>query len=122
MSKTIFKLWSIRCVNDLGRVLTYSRINVLSILSITIQPLQGHQAVIAEYPHQVLKEFPHTHRPMAVVPAHESQHNANREAIQATMPSCFHHEFLTQQFAYLKDTAIKIFFQLKRKEQIAESV
>ena len=136
MSKTIFKLWSIRSVSDFGRVQTYSRTNVLSMVticeklttevlsnldtpfsrrkfpcarsrsrfdvSITIQPLQGHQAVIAEYHRQVLTESLHTHHPVMVVPAREPQHNANHEATQATEQACFHHEYLILQFAYIK--------------------
>ena len=34
MSKTVFRLWSIRCKNDFGRAQTYSRINVLSMVTI----------------------------------------------------------------------------------------
>ena len=97
MSKTIFKLWSIRCMNDLGSAQTYSRI--------TTQPLQGHLAVIEEYHHQVLKVFLHIHRLRGLVPALEPQHNANHEAVQAIIRSFFHHEYLIQQFAYLKDIA-----------------
>ena len=102
MSKTIFKLWSIRC------------------MSITTQPLQGHQAVIAEYLHQVLTEYPHTHRLAAIEPVLEPQHNSNHEATQATRQSCFHHEYLILQFAYLKDNAIKGICQLT--QQIGKAV
>jgi len=34
MSKTVFKLWSIRSKNDFGKAQTYSRMNVLSIVTI----------------------------------------------------------------------------------------
>ncbi len=34
MSKTVFKLWSIRSKNDFGRAQTYSRMNVLSTVTI----------------------------------------------------------------------------------------
>ena len=34
MSKTILMLWSMRCINDFGRAQTYSRTNVLSMVTI----------------------------------------------------------------------------------------
>ena len=112
MSKTVFKLRSIRSKNDFGKAQTYSRMNVISTahqispLSITNQLFREHQAGISEGHHRVLRESRRTNHPVpppSLVPLHNSDHEAN----QARYRSCCHRKYLLQHFASLKGTANK---------------
>jgi hypothetical protein len=83
----------------------------ISPLSITNQSFREHQAGTVEGLHQVLREYPHTHRPPAPEPYREPQHNSSHEASQAANRSCFHRKYSTQQFAYLKSKTNKVLCQ-----------
>ena len=132
MSKTVLKLWSIRSKNDFGKAQTYSRMNVLSTvticekfttevfssfntpLSITNQLFREHQVGIAEGRHRALREFRRTHHPFPQ--SREPPHNSNHEASQARYRSCCHRKYLKQHFAYFKSMANKSFCQMRESQ------
>ena len=97
MSKTVFKLWSIRSKNDFGKAQTY--------LSITNQLFREHQVGIAEDHHRVLREFRRTHHPAP--PSREPPHNSDHEASQVRYRSCCHRKYLKRHFAYPNNTSNK---------------